>query len=883
MPAENNGPTAFQPYVPASESPKEFTLSAVLLGTALGLVFAASSLYLVLKVGMTVSASIPVAVLAITLFRGFSRAFGFRRTTILENNIVQTAGSAGESIAFGAGVTMPALLLLGFGMDIGRVMVVSVLGGILGILAMIPLRRAFIVKMHGRPGQPGTLLYPEGTAAAQVLITAEQGGTSGKTVFIGFGLAFLHKFLVEGMNLFVTPFKFGLPFINKAAQVSIDMASEMLGVGYIIGVRTSSVMMAGAVLGYLVIIPTIFFIGEHATKVIPPGTKPIAEMSVKEIRNSYLLYIGAGTVATAGIISMIKTLPMIVSGVLAGLRTARAGAGNGNGPVKRTDDDMSMKVVLLGSVGLIVLLTLFLAGEVPWQSAILGAILVVLFGFMFVTVSARLTGEIGSSSNPISGMTTATLMITCLIFLAVGMTSTVDRVLALSVAGVVCIACSNGGTVAQSLKTGFLVGGTPKYMQYAILIGALVSALVIGFALIYVLNDPGTVYSEKPENVPALTLTKDEVTRLKQTETYQGKSYRIFDTHNEEELLVEDKKAGYVPRNEVKEVKPGRYLVDPDTGKLTYLKDDTIMGKLEQRDDGTPVKRQFDAPKTQVLGIVINGVLKQDLNWTMIAIGAMIALMLELCGVSALAFAVGVYVPINVSAPIFVGGLVRWAVDRRLAKQAAADLAAAGDDPEARAKAEVEAIRKSETSPGVLLASGYIAGGSIMGVVLAFTAFSETLPRDLSLFQYKQHVLTTEQSLPDAALEIAAQLHPGVPSAKIQEETKAIVDLNEEDLPVIWAKVPKGTELKLPRNQTYTAEADTTLGAVAEEKLGRDWMAGQILKLNKDKIKPAEKLPAGARINIPQIEYWTLIPFGILVLILLAVAYEWILKPKTEG
>jgi hypothetical protein len=331
----------------------------------------------------------------------------------------------------------------------------------------------------------------------------------------------------------------------------------------------------------------------------------------------------------------------------------------------------------------------------------------------------------------------------------------------------------------------------------------------------------------------------------------------------------------------VKDVRPGRYLVDPDSGKLAFLKDDTIMGKLEQRDDGTPVKRNFDAPKTQVLGIVINGVLKQDLNWTMIAIGAMIALMLELCGVSALAFAVGVYVPINVSAPIFIGGLVRWAVDRRLAKQAAADLAAAGDDPEARARAEVEAIRKSETSPGVLLASGYIAGGSIMGVILAFTAFDDRIPRDLSAFQYRQYVLTADQSLGDAAQEIAAREYPGAPTDKIKQTAKEIVELNEEELPVIWAKVPKGTELKLPQNQTYTAESDTTLGAVAQEKLGRAWMAGQILKLNK--IKPAEKLPAGASISIPQVEYWTLIPFGILVFILFAVAYEWILKPKTAG
>ncbi len=242
-------PPTHQPYVPPEKAPPEFTLSAVVTGTCLGLVFAASSLYLVLKVGMTVSASIPVAVLAITVFRGLSRAFGFRRATILENNIVQTAGSAGESIAFGVGVTMPALLLLGYGMDLGRVMVVSILGGLLGILAMIPLRRAFIVKMHGRPGQPGTLLYPEGTACAQVLISGEKGGTTGKTVFFGFGLAFLHKFLTEGMSLFATTARVPVTFINRAAQFAGEMASELLGVGYIIGLRTAAMMMGGAVLG----------------------------------------------------------------------------------------------------------------------------------------------------------------------------------------------------------------------------------------------------------------------------------------------------------------------------------------------------------------------------------------------------------------------------------------------------------------------------------------------------------------------------------------------------------------------------------------------------------------------------------------------------------
>jgi putative OPT family oligopeptide transporter len=720
----------FKPYIPAETKMTEFTWSAVLLGTALGLIFSASSLYLVLKVGMTVSASIPVAVLAITLFRGFSRAFGLRQATILENNIVQTAGSAGESIAFGVGVTMPAFLLLGFDMELTRVMVVSILGGLLGILAMIPLRRAFIVNMHGRPGQPGTLLYPEGTACAQVLISGDKGGTTGQTVFIGFGLAFVHKFLTEGMGLLAGIVSVPLGFINRAAVFTTEMASEMLGVGYIIGFKTSAVMMAGAVLGYLVIIPTIYFIGESNPNYVPPAVKSIdvnkqtgeqtdlgliKNMSIKDLRNNYLLYIGAGCVAAAGIFSMIKTMPLILRSVRAGLASVGAG---GVVEKKRTENDMPMSVVLLGSVGLIIVLAAFLTTEVGVVSAILGAILVVLFGFLFVTVSARLTGEIGSSSNPISGMTVATLMLTCLIFLSLGMTSSSDRVLALSIAAVVCIASSNGGTTAQSLKTGFLVGATPKAAQWAILFGALVSALVIGGTLL-ALNDAGTVYTRK---VPDFTLNTTELSRLKATTTYEGKSFKVFDPRTQE-ITAPDPKANYTPRPELLRLPVAHYLVDPETGKIAWIKDPAIMGKITERDDGSKVERGIDAPKTQVMGIIINGVLKQELNWSMVAIGAMIAVMLELCGISALAFAVGVYVPIQYSAPIFIGGIIRYLVDKYLAATTKVERKPEESDAEYAGRVEIESIRRSETSPGVLLASGYIAGGSLAGVCAAFLEF----------------------------------------------------------------------------------------------------------------------------------------------------------------
>jgi hypothetical protein len=407
-----------------------------------------------------------------------------------------------------------------------------------------------------------------------------------------------------------------------------------------------------------------------------------------------------------------------------------------------------------------------------------------LFGFLFVTVSSRLTGEIGSSSNPISGMTTATLMVTCLIFLALGMVSPRDRVLALSVAGVVCIAASNGGTTAQSLKTGFLVGGTPKLNQYAILIGALISALVIGGTLL-AFNAAGTVYSDEPEFLPLVvekagdvpvvsgkelegldkkekigekeflvmdategqvkvihlvepgsgkvflvkrpvTLTAKERERLEDKETYQGKQYLVFDTRRE--FFKSKDKDGQNTNDRPELIKvpegtapEGRFLVDPDSGRVVYIKDPTIGGRITEH-NGVKTTR-FPAPKTKIMQIIIDGVLTLKLNWSLVLIGAMIAVTLELCGVSSLAFAVGLYVPIQYSVPIFMGGIIRWAVDTYQASRSAASVEAAGSDPEARAKAEIEAIRKSETSPGVLLASGYIAGGSLAGVVVAFFAF----------------------------------------------------------------------------------------------------------------------------------------------------------------
>ena len=780
-------------YVPAAVTTMpEFTWRAVVVGSALGIVFGASSLYLVLKVGMTVSASIPVAVLAITLFRGLSRVFGVRAPSILENNIMQTAGSAGESIAFGVGVTMPALMLIGFEMDITRIMVVSILGGLLGILMMIPLRRAFIVKLHGAPGEVGKLLYPEGTACAQVLISGEKGGTSGKTVFFGFGVAFLHKFVTEGMNLLKTTVSIPFKRFSPVAAFTGDMASELLGVGYIIGARISCIMFAGAVLGSLVIGPMIYFFGESVPGIVAPAGKPIAQMSMDDLHGGYIRFIGAGCVAAAGIISMCRTLPMIIGSFTSGVGAMRDGRGMTVLRKRRTDDDMPMSFVLVGCLLLLILLSAFMSADVGYFGGVLGAMLVLLFGFLFVTVSSRLTGEIGSSSNPISGMTVATLLMTCLIFLAVGRTSPQDAVLALSIGGVVCIAASNGGTTSQDLKTGFLVGGTPRWQQWAIIIGALTSALVIGFTLL-LFNSAGNVYSER--DLPDANV-KESLGNLQELEKYEGATYHVWRPTQAEQTNLK--------------VKPGKYLVD-DAGQVRYHIDPTITGVLKQRDNWvadelpaanlkgdldslketvklpggadaslqtfhvwknsketdeaasnknevklkgdysavpegeylvddsgavryqnhpTKVNMKFEAPKTQVMGIIINGLLNGNLNWTLILIGAGIAVTMELCGVSSLAFAVGVYIPMEYSTPIFLGGLVRWAVDAwtmRAHRRAASEAAT----PEERARAEVEAIAKTETSPGVLLSSGLIAGGSLAGVTIAFLEFAPNIKKSL--------------------------------------------------------------------------------------------------------------------------------------------------------
>jgi putative OPT family oligopeptide transporter len=716
-----DGTVPFTPYIAPETNLREFTPLPIIVGAILGLIFGASSLYLVLKVGLTVSASIPVAVISLTVFK-LLRKLGAREATILEHNIVQTAGSAGESIAFGIGVTMPAILILGFDLEITRVMLVAVLGGLLGIMMMIPLRRALIVAQHG------ILKYPEGTACAEVLKAGASpesqaaaspearrdrerlGGSIGaKTIFTGFGLALAYKTAMVALRSWKeVPEKiFGPPF--RTASVSAEISPELLGVGYIIGPRIAGIMAAGGVLAYLVLIPMISFFGQSlATPLAPETTKLIRDMDPGDIRNAYILYIGAGAVAAGGLISVFRSLPTILHGIRGGMRDFSS-TKNANAPTAlRTDRDISLRVVLIGIVALVIAIAfaspLYIGGTPP-VARLAAAVLIIIFGFLFVTVSARLTGEIGSSSNPISGMTVATLLLTCLTFVILGWTGSNYYVTALSIGAIVCIAASNGGTTAQDLKTGFLVGATPRSQQIAILIGALLSALALGPILLK-LNSAGSVYvpvAGAPQGLSAGGVQPNErvdVSTLSRREKVEGTlAGGPTDTREYFVWHRQDPAGGNAQK----------YLVD-ETGTPVYFVDPGINGTIRKLPNGTDVPK-FDAPKATLMSYIIKGILGGQLPWGLVLLGAMIAITLEMSGIPSLAFAVGVYLPLSTSSPIFIGGMVRWLVDKWIArKHAGSNLT------------HDELVAEGDKSPGVLMASGYIAGGAIAGILIAFLA-----------------------------------------------------------------------------------------------------------------------------------------------------------------
>ncbi|ALK97119.1 peptide transporter [Massilia sp. WF1] len=700
MPYDPNPPTV-KPYIPASAQLPEFTLRALIMGTVLGMVFGASSLYLVLKVGLTVSASIPVAVIAITLF-GMAKKAGGRESTILENSITQTAGSAGESLAFGLGVTMPAIMILGFDLEISRVMLVGILGGLLGILMMIPMRRTMIVDQHRE------LKYPEGTACAEVLKAAAtpssreaageiraEGSDEARAarqrafiIFGGFGLGLLYKVLNISLKLWkdTVNFVFGAPL--KAGSIGAEISPELLGVGYIIGPRIAMTMAAGGVLSYLLLIPMIKFFGELLSVPLAPATTLIKDMGPDDIRSAYVLYIGAGAVAAGGLISLVRSLPTIWNGLKGGLAGIKSGS-TGDASL-RTDQDIPLKWVLIGCLGIIAVITF----ATPLHMNLLGALLILVFGFLFSTVSSRLTGEVGSSSNPISGMAVATLLFTCLIFLVMGWTGGRYYVTALSVGAIVCIAASNAGTTSQDLKTGFLVGSTPRLQQYAILAGAFASALVLGPILLK-LNDAGTVYVPAAQVAPHVTTDASKLTQSAQLQGPQASS-----DHATYKVWQKPDTAGGPA---------GKYLVRED-GSLAYLVDPGINGQFHTRPDGSEVKK-YDAPKAVLMSYIIKGILDQQLPWTLVLFGVMIAVVLEMAGIQSLAFSVGVYLPLVSTLPIAIGGLVRWMVDRRN-----------NTLPQYAGLNEEELQAAGDRSSGTLLASGYIAGGALAGIIIAITA-----------------------------------------------------------------------------------------------------------------------------------------------------------------
>ncbi len=667
---ESQSPAAAapSPYISADRDLVELTPGAILLGIGLGLVFAASSVYLALKIGLTVSASIPIAVLSITIFRWISKAAGVQGPQILRNNIVQTTGSAGESIAAGIVFTLPALLLLGYELPWTKVAAIALVGGLLGVLLMVPLRRSLIVKEHQN------LKYPEGTACADVLIVGEERGVQAKTVFLGFGLGALYKLLNAGAHLWAEVPRWVFEKVNPNGgkqlfgEMQAEVSPELTGVGYIIGPQISGYLFAGGLLSFFVLIPAIKLFGAGLAEPMFPATIRIAEMTAMQVRANYVFYIGAGAVTAAGLISLGRSLPVIVRAMVAGLGTMRGGRDGATDA--RTDRELSMGVVLAGAVACV-----FAMVALPQIGiSFVGALLALFFAFLFVTVSSRITGQIGSSANPISGMTVATVLLTALLFLAAGMTKTEHRVLALSIGGVVCVAAAVAGATSQDLKTGFLVGATPRRQQIGLVFGAVTSALLVG-GIIAFLNEAKTTLVAR--DYPGVAVNAvSEATRV----APDGKTYR-------EGQLYE--RTGAAPA--------GRYLVD-DAGAIRFLVDPGIGGREPVGDDGKKVDK-LDSPKAQIMALVVDGILTQKLPWGLILIGAFLTVALEIMGLSSLPIAVGVYLPISTSATMFAGGIIRWLVDR---KQGGA---AAGHE--------------GDSGPGVLFSSGLIAGGAITGVLLA--------------------------------------------------------------------------------------------------------------------------------------------------------------------
>lgn len=590
----------FKPYVPADKITPEITVTSIVMGVLLSVIFGAANAYLGLRVGMTVSASIPAAVISMGVIRVI-----MRKNSILESNLVQTIGSAGESLAAGAIFTIPALFLWAKDgvMDkpgIMEITIIALLGGLLGVFFMVPLRNALIVKEHN------TLPYPEGTACAEVLLAGEEGGSNAGTVFAGMGFAAIFKFIIDGLK--AVPSEVSLKFKNFAGEIGTQIYPAVLSVGYICGPRISSYMFAGGVLSWMVLIPLFVLLGAD-TILNPVADSTIGEIFAADgasgIWSSYIRYIGAGALAAGGVISLVKSLPLIVTtfrDALNGMKLSKdSGDAKGDGMLPRTARDLSIKVV----IGAIIILTLlvWLVPAIPVSP--LGAVIVVVFGFFFATVSSRMVGLVGSSNNPVSGMAIATLLFTTVILKLTGDTGVHGMQGAIAIGSIICIVAAIAGDTSQDLKTGYLLGATPKKQQIGEIIGVIAAAFAIG----------GTLY-----------------------------------------------------------------LLDSAWG----------FGSKE-----------LGAPQATLMKMIIEGVMDNKLPWSLVAIGAVIAVIVEILGIPVLPFAIGVYLPVQLNACIMVGGIVRLIFDRMK-------------------KDEEE--KKAIVNDGVLFCSGMIAGEGLVGIVLAVLA-----------------------------------------------------------------------------------------------------------------------------------------------------------------
>lgn len=680
LPLQDEAPAKFQPYVPASDLRPEFTVRAVLLGGLFGILFGAVTVYVGLRAGLTVSASIPIAVLSISLLRALGKA------TILENNIVQTTGSAGESVAGGVIFTLPALIFLGFPLEYSRIFLLALIGGWLGVFFMIPLRRQLIVKEHEN------LLYPEGTACADVLIAGDKGGSFASRVFAGLGIGALYT-AFQNENIFgmwpSTPDY--QPSWFKGSAIRANTTSEYLGVGYIIGPRIAGVIFAGGVFAWLVVMPAIHFFG--GASVIYPGTVPIDQMSPSMLWGTYIRPMGAGAVAAAGVITLAKTIPTIVGALQAGFADLKKGAEAAAG-TRRTDDDMSLKFALAGTAVLLVGMVLFLffkpipGAHTGWIANVLSAVFVVVFGFLFVTVSSRITGLIGSSSNPISGMAIATMMAVAVMFLIAGKSTMGYSALVIAIGGVVCIAAANAGNTSQDLKAGYLVGATPRNQQKALLVGVLVSVVAIGVTLNLMNRGLETIIPVKaiPLSLSALPdgvrVISDEenplLGRKGGLQIVNEKDQPLRTVNAKDYKLISALGSSVIPN--------GQYLYNPQTSQIEIQWQQGIGSA------------KAAAPQANLMATVVNGILTHRLPWNLVLIGVFIVIGVELLGIRSLSFAVGFYLSIATTLAIFAGGVVRWLV-------------------EVSARRKGGTADESEVSPGSLFASGLIAAGGIVGLI----------------------------------------------------------------------------------------------------------------------------------------------------------------------